>query len=114
MEDYDLVVFNYPKNNYLRMGIALKVKDPDLAVSLAKEWEPAMFIGTNSFLFDASGYYNNSKVFDQSNYKNASIKYLSLGKNNLALNYVVDKNKKIFLFATSQEDIYYLIDQIGQ
>ncbi len=112
LEDYDLVVFNYPKNNYLRMGMVLKVKDAELAAVLAKEWEPAMFIGTNSFLFDASGYYDNSKSFGAGSYKNASIRYLPLGKNNLALNYMVDKNKNLFIFATSQDDIHYLIDEL--
>lgn len=109
--DYDLIVFNYPQNNYLRMGLALKVKNADLAAALAKEWEPAMFAGLSPLLFDPSGFYDNSKSFSENNYKNISIKYLPLGKNNLALNYAIDKNKNIFLFAASKEDIYYLIDE---
>lgn len=110
--EYALILFNDSKNNYLRLGMALKFKNFDSAAALAKDWERSIFFDTNSFLFDESGFYDNSKNFESSNYKNITIRYLFLGKKGLALNYALDKNKNLFLFATSQEDIHYLIDEV--
>lgn len=111
-KDYNLIAFNYPEKNYLRLGFVLKAKNSfDVSVSI-KNWETNMYKDLKPIFLDNSGVYEADKQFSDNKYNNFDIRYLSLGTENIALNYAIDNEKKFLLIATSKEDIFNLIDKI--
>jgi len=113
-KDYNLISFNYPAKNYLRLGLVFKINDPNALLQQLFLWEPSMFKDTEP-LFLGSLILNSSAAgFKSNNYNGASIRYLPLGPDNAALNYATDKNKNFFLIATSKNDIFSLIDSVNR
>lgn len=114
-KNYNLLAFNYPEKNYLRLGLILKITDAQTVTRIFAEWEPAMAKSFEPLFLGDAAAPNFFQGFKANVYKGAVIKYLLFsGKDGAALNYAVDKNKKFLFIATSQEDIYYLIDKINE
>lgn len=112
-ESYNLLAFDYPSRSYERLGLVFKIKDSASISRLAGNWEPTMFQDLEPLFLGSTGFYVPAKSFNGNTYKEASIRYLTLGKEDAALNYGIDKDKKFFLLATSKDDIYYLIDKVS-
>ncbi|MDP3057574.1 MAG: hypothetical protein Q8N37_03595 [bacterium] len=111
-KDYNLIAFNYPEKNYLRLGLVLKVKNPsDVSVS-AKNWETDMYKDIKPLFLNTPGVYKEGDQFRSNKYNNFDIRYLPLENENSALNYAFDSEKKFLLLATSKDDIFNLIDKI--
>lgn len=113
-KNYSLLSFNYPENNYLRLGIVFKINKPEIISQEASSWEPAMFGDLSPLFLGAPAFYDLAKNFASNVYLGASVRYLPLGKPGTALNYAIDENKKFFMLATSKEDIYYLIEKTAE
>lgn len=111
-KDYNLMVFNYPEKNYLRLGLVLKPKNSVDVSAFAGSWEPDMYGSVEAMFLGDSGIYDSRKQFRSNNHNNFDIRYLPLGFENIALNYAIDNEKKFLLIATSKEDIFNLIDKI--
>ncbi len=110
-KDYNLIVFNYPEKNYLRMGLIFKPKkEYDVSV-FAGSWEPDIYKNLEPIFLGNSGIYRAEKQFDSNNYNNFKIRYLPLGVEDIALNYAIDNEKNFLLIATSKQDIFNLIDK---
>lgn len=111
-KDYNLIAFNYPEKNYLRLGLVLEPKKSfDISV-LARSWEPDMYRSAEAMFMGDSGIYDLEKQFNSNRHNNFDIRYLPLGFENIALNYAIDDEKKFLLIATSKQDIFNLIDKI--
>ncbi|MFH1048999.1 MAG: hypothetical protein V1732_05050 [Patescibacteria group bacterium] len=111
-KDYNLIAFNYPEKNYLRLGLVLKPKKLfDISV-FARSWESDMRKSTEAMFMGDSGIYDPEKQFNSNRHNNFDIRYLPLGVENIALNYAIDDEKKFLLIATSKQDIFNLIDKI--
>lgn len=113
-KNYSLLAFDYPKNNYLRLGLVFKIVKPEIIGQEASSWEPKIFGDLSPLLLGAPAFYDPAKNFGSNTYLGASVRYLSLGEARTALNYAIDKNKTFFLIATSKEDIYYLIEKTAK
>lgn len=113
-KDYNLLAFNYPDKKYLRLGFVFKIKNEKTLLSSLIPWEPSMFASTRQMFLGAPAFSTSSGLFKDNAYKEAKIRYMPLGSNNSVLNYAIDKNKKYFFIATSGEDIFYMIDNIGK
>lgn len=109
-KDYNLIVFNYPEKNYLRLGLVLKPKKSSDISVFAKNWEQDMFRNTEAMFTDNARTDDSGKQFKSNKRDNFDIRYLFLGSENTALNYAIDAEKNYFLIATSKEDIFNLID----
>lgn len=113
-KNYTLLAFDYPENNYLRLGLVFKIVKPEIIGQEASSWEPEMFGDLSSLFLGGPTFYNPAKNFGSNTYLDTSVRYLSLGEARTALNYAIDKNKTFFLIATSKEDIYYLIEKTAK
>ncbi len=113
-KNYSLLAFDYPENNYSRLGLVFKIVKPEIIGQEASSWEPEMFGDLSSLFLGGPTFYDPAKNFGSNIYLDASVRYLSLGEARTALNYAIDKNKTFFLIATSKEDIYYLIEKTAK
>lgn len=113
-KNYSFLAFDYPENNYLRLGLVFKIVKPEIIWQEASSWEPAMLGDLQPLFLGAPAFYNPAKNFGSNTYLGALVRYLSLGEARTALNYAIDKNKTFFLIATSKEDIYYLIEKTAK
>lgn len=111
-KDYNLLAFNYPQKNYLRLGLAFKIRDAGALLEELAKWEPSMFANLEPLFLDSIA--PSAAGFQSNAYNSVNIRYLPLGSADAALNYAIDKNNKFLLIATSKEDMYYLIDKISQ
>lgn len=110
-KNYNLIAFNYPERNYLRLGLVLKVKNSLDIFTIARNWEPDMHRSVEAVFLGNSGIYDPGKQFGSNAYNNFEIRYLPLGAD-AALNYAIDADKKFLLIAASKQDIFSLIDKI--
>lgn len=111
-KDYNLIAFNYPEKNYLRLGLVLKVKNPSDVSASAKNWETNMYKDIKPIFLNTPGFYKEGDQFKSNKYNNFDIRYLPLENENSALNYAIDSEKRFLLIASSKDDIFNLIDKI--
>lgn len=111
-KDYNLIAFNYPEKNYLRLGLVLKAKNSVDIMAAAKKWESGMYKNLKPIFLDNFGIYDENRQFGSNKHSNFDIRYLPLGFENIGLNYAIDDQKKYLLIATSKQDIFSLIDNI--
>jgi hypothetical protein len=111
-QDYNLIAFNYPEKNYLRLGLVFRPKKMFDISAIVKNWEPDMYKNVESVFMGDSGVYDPKKQFGGNSRNGFSIRYLPLGYENIGLNYAIDNEKSFLLIATSKDDIFSLIDKI--
>ena len=122
-DKYNFFVFK-TKNNQIRYGVAIGLKDRYLMSEIMKEWERERsankkMIAVFKPLFASDRNYEDIyRLFDSTNHNGVEIKYVHLIDENTALNYFIYNNNEedgndLLVVTTSKDSAHAIVDLLA-
>ena len=122
-DKYNLFIFR-TKENHIRYGIAIGLKDRYLMSEIMKEWEEErsankkMITVLKPLFAGDKNYGDIYRSFSSANYSGVEVKYVHLIDENTALNYFIHNSNEndgndLLVITTSKNDTHTIIDLLA-